>query len=1278
MITRFPCLKLEGGLIAADLVDQIADGNAPGQKAADFGLENRHLMDEIAAAWTDARAFWTAFQHRLSRLPASDPATTPTRDQWVIPLLSTLGYEPTYNPRAAEVDGMTFAISHRAGADEATPPVHVVGCRQSLDRRAESGRPRLAPHSLVQEYLNRTEHVWALVTNGFTLRVLRDSQLIRRQSYIEFDLQQMMESEKFADFALLYRVIHRTRLPRAMDDADQCLLERYHDLTKEQGGRVRERLRDGVEDALKLLANALLKHPKNNELTEKAHRREFTPLDFYQQLLRLIYRVLFLMVAEERNLISKGRTYRDYYSIGRLRRLAENRAAYTEHPDLWLGLQTVFRVFQDESLATHLEVSPLNGDLFDQSHTALLSSVVLSNRDLLMALWRLSMYRERDRAPLRRINYGALDVEELGSVYESLLDYQPVIVEQHGSLTFDLVSGTERKTTGSYYTPPELVNELIESALVPVIDERLSTAKTTEEKERALLDIKVCDPACGSGHFLLAAARRLAKELARVRTGETEPTPEEQSNAMRRVIAHSIYGVDRNPLAVDLCKVALWIEGTAQSKPLTFIDHRIRCGDSLVGVLDLSVLREGIPDEAFDPVAGDDKPIARAVKKRNRDEQRGVRMLAFEPAQELHELTDSQRQFLDLSDDDVKQVRRKAAFFEGSRGQATRWWEANMACNLWTAAFFVELTEENERAGRIPSTEPLRSYLDNPKGADARMVSAAMPQAERLRFFNWPMEFPEVFAQAGFDVVLVNPPWERIKLQEQEFFAVRNPEIAHATNKSARKKLIDALRDTNPVLVQEFGKAKHEAEAQSKFVRQSGRFPFSAVGDVNTYALFAELARDLISPNGYAGLIIPTGIATDDTLKGFFSDLMVKHALVQLTGFENEEFIFPAIANVVRFCAFVVTREGNQHLSPKFAFYIRRFEQLCQYERFFEVSRTDLELLNPNTLTCPVFRTRADAALTRKIYQSVPILENELRGENPWGVHFIRMFDMSNDSELFSEVPRDGYLPLYEAKMFWHFDHRFASYELKGLIAGKGGRGLPDMPLENHENPDYVIQPQYWIAKSEVEQRKPSYWRREWFIAFRDITSAKLERTAVFSVLPKVGVGNSAPILLPKTCEARVVSTLLANLNSLVFDYVTRQKIAGTHMNFFFVKQLPVLPPSAYTPADFDLISPRVLELVYTSWDMKPFAEDCGYRSGPFRWDNHRRALLRAELDAYYAKLYGLTRDELRYILDPKEVHGEDFPGETFRVLKEKELRKYGEYRTRRLVLEAWDRLFKG
>jgi hypothetical protein len=1357
MTSSYPTLHLEGGLIAPDLIEEINQGSLFGQKVSDYGFETRsHLTDEIAAAWASARSAWENFQKRLQRKDPNVSETTLTRDFWVIPLLTLLGYELTYQPRGRTIDGDNYVISHLAGNEENDPPVHIIGFSQDLDRRSDTGRPRLAAHALVQEYLNRTESVWGLVTNGRILRLLRDSGLMRRQSYIEFDLQSMMEGEKFADFVIFYRLLHRSRFPRSGQSYEDCLLEKYHHLSVEQGGRVRDHLRDGVEKALKIFANGFLKHPKNNQLRESIQHEQLSAFTFYQDLLHLIYRFLFLMVSEERGLITDSTTYHRYYSVNRLRRFAEINPAYTNHSDLWHGIETTFRFFQEEELAPFMGVPVLNGNLFSNSANFSIQGLALTNNDLLKAIRLLSLYRENEKTPYRRINYRALDVEELGSVYESLLDFQPVFTNKDGIIQFDLQAGTERKSTGSYYTPPELVSELIKSALLPVVADRLQLAKTKVEKAQAILDITVCDPACGSGHFLLAAARALGKELARIRYDEDEPTPEHLRLSIRDCIIHCIYGVDKNPLAVELCKVALWMEGHVQGKPLTFLDHRIKCGDSLVGVFDLTVLKDGIPDDAYQPVSGDEKPIAAAYKKRNKSERNSHQLsIPFQSSPDLQQIAEVDRILTELPDDTPENIRRKNVLYKKSRGTDSQWWSQNTSCHLWTAAFFAEFTRENMNKSCIPTSNDLRRYRQN-QSIDHRITGYAWKLAEKHRFFHWPLEFPQVFERGGFDVILCNPPWERIKLQEQEFFFTRDPEIAYASNKAARSKMIKELPKTKPSLYQEYLDALHGAEATSKFLRSSDRFPLTARGDINTYSIFSELFSIIINSLGRSGVVVQTGIATDDTNKEFFNYLVLNDMIVSLYDFQNRELIFQSVSSLYKF-SLLTLRSKSDQLTPsqsspphsevpsplmgegqdegeiyrnkdeitpsQFAFFLTRTEQLKDQHRVFNLTPQDFKLLNPNTQTCPIFRTREDAEITKKIYQRVPVLINEKTGANPWGVSFLRMFDMSNDSHLFktrielealgfhlfgNRLVKDEevYLPLYEAKMIWQFDHRYGTYD---GVESRSSTHLPTPTEKQYQDPNFVAIPWYWVEVSKISVNNSN---SNYLLAWRKIARSTDEHSSIFSILPSSGAGDS--ICLVKYNLNYKIIYLFANFNSIIFDFITRQKLGGINFSFHVIKQLPILPPELYTPSDIKFIVTRVLELTYTAWDIKAFADDVwrdadenlrgvlreqceenkritggheweppewaeieenGIPLPPFKWSEERRAILRAELDAYYAKLYGLTEKELRYILDPQDVYGPEFPGETFRVLKEKEIRQYGEYRTRRLVLEAWERL---
>jgi hypothetical protein len=1320
-MATFPAISIEGGLLGPDVLEQLLSGDLPGQKAADFGIEGRRaLTDEIAAAFADGRALWGVFQHRLQRLPADDSATTPTRDGWTIPLLGLLGYELTYNPRAYEIDGRSFAISHRAGAAEEAPPVHLVGARQDLGRVRASGRPRLAPHSLVQEYLNRTEHLWGVASNGLSLRLLRNSTFVRRQSYVEFDLQAIFDENRFQDFAAFYRLLHRSRLPRGLADTSDCLLEQYHTHSVEQGGRVREHLRDGVEDCLLRLAAGFLAHPANDELRRRvapacSGNERLSAEGLYRQLLRLVYRFLFLLVSEDRGLLGTEPLYHQHYGVGRLRRIVDQRAAYTEHDDLWQSLRLLWRVLTVDrtqpmlggrTMAAVLGLPVLNGELFERLD---LDDCSLANSDLLQAFWRLAWYQESRSSPPRRVNYAALDVEELGSVYESLLEFHPALDHQAGRLpTFRLDPGAERKTTGSYYTAPELVAEVIKSALEPVLAERLNVPKA--EQAKAIHSLRVCDPACGSGHFLLAAARHLGRELARVQTGDDEPAPERVRAATREVVAHCIYGVDKNPLAVDLCRVALWLESHTPDKPLTFLDHRIRCGDSLVGVFDLKVLAGGVPNEAFEPRPGDDKAVVRELRRRNREERGGQSdLLTWNAGDTLAAMTRSSHEVNDIVGDSPEEIRRKRQRFEQSHADE-RWRRQKEACDLWTAAFFQPLTKEVNPA---ISSDAVARHLAG-RQIDPRVLALAVTFANRQRFFHWPLEFPEVFADGGFDVVLSNPPWEQVELKEQEFFAARDPSIALAPTKAARTRLIRLLPETNPQLHVEYIDALRAADASRQFLAASRRFPLAARGRVNSYAVFTELAATALKPKGRTGLIIPIGIATDDTTKLLFGSFVSAGRLADLVGFENEDFIFPAVHHAFKFCKLTVTGVARPVPRSRIAFYVRRFPQLAEEWRYFTLEKGEFLLLNPNTGNCPIFRSQADAELTKAIYRRVSVLWREAKDgrpeDNPWKLRFSQgLFNMALDSGYFrtaAELERMGYrlqanvfvsgedcyLPLYEAKMLHQFDHRFSTYE--GATERQLNVGiLPQPTVEQKRDPSFVVQPRYWVRAEEVKAVAPD--GAKWFLGWRDITNSGNERTLVCSAVHKVAVGHKFMLMFSESLPQRRLC-LEAILNSFVVDYCARQKLGGTSFSYFIIRQLPVpSEPStdeqAFWTAPLSIatwILPRVLELTYTAYDVAPIARDCSYESPPFVWDAARRFEIRCELDAALFHLHlpgddnggwrraeAETPEQLAALQKhfPRPRDAVAFILDRFPIVKEKDEQAHGRYRTKERILEIYD-----
>jgi hypothetical protein len=734
-------------------------------------------------------------------------------------------------------------------------------------------------------------------------------------------------------------------------------------------------------------------------------------------------------------------------------------------------------------------------------------------------------------------------------------------------------------------------------------------------------------------------------------------------------VAHCLYGVDKNPMAVELCKVALWIEAIDPGKPLSFLDAHIQCGDSLVGVFDPEVLKDGIPDGAYKPLTGDEKPVCTSLKKANQEfNKRGQRDLFSFAAGTA--AVPSQAALDAVVEDNLAGVAAKAqAYQQWLQQPAVQ--QQLLAANVYAAAFFLPKSTASQSV--VPTSEHLDAALQGGSIPPA-MAAAVTKAAADFRFLHWHLTFPDVMQAGGFDCLLGNPPWERIKLQEKEFFAARSEAIATAPNKAARERLIQALRaadasEADRALVREFELAKREAEGSGEFIRGSGRFALTAVGDLNTYALFAEHFLNLIGPDGRAGLIVPTGIATDNSTKAYFDHVATKGKLISLISFFEIRKWFPGTDDRNPFCLLTL---GDGADACLLAFSVKSISELADHRRSFSLGPQDFTLLNPNTRTCPVFRSQMDAELTKKIYSRVPVLIDEAMGDqgNPWGIKFLRMFDMANDSHLFFVDPGSNRLPLYEAKLIHHYDHRWATYEADGSSR--------DVTLEEKRDPGFAVNPRYWVNRTEVEARLITQaWDRQWLMGWRNIARTSDERTLIATVVPVSGLGHSGTAFLANQSPTEMAS-LLALLGTIPFDFCVRQKVGGTNMTHNYVKQFPVLPPSAFNDEAIHFIIPRVLELTYTSRDLQPWAQDLGFDGPPFPFDPERRALLQAELDAYYAHLYGLTRDELRYILDPADLMGPDYPSETFRVLKNNEIRQLGEYRTQRLVLEAWDRLFGG
>jgi len=1435
----FAAIEVVGGLLPTDVIAQIAAGDAAEQSDDSYGVpKGLKLRDEIARFYQIAHAHWESFE-------AAKDANASAPIGFVQSLLSEcFGFKTLTKSAGKDIADRTFPVNF--SAENGRIPVIIApsspadsrkpGIDEALSQFGDDTRRRSATQ-LLQEYLNADEDaLWGITCDGSVLRIMRDNASLTRPAWIEVNFEKIFTEGLFPDFSAVWLILHASRFGAEGTSPSDCPLERWKERSRLDGAAAKDYLRLGVEAALIELGRGFIQHPYNTDLRDKFQSGELRRQAYYEELLRLVYRIIFLFAAEDRDLLHAPNTsdvarkaYLGGYSLHRLRERCVRNASLDKNIDAWEGMKSLFKALSDGQPALGLVAL---GGLFDPEKLAHLGNCKIENKRFLKAIWHVAWFRPEGQA-MTKVNWRDMETEELGSVYESLLELTPELNLEAREFTFaegDATKGNARKVSGSYYTPDSLVKLLLDTTLDPVLD--AAEARNPNDPVSEILKLSMIDPACGSGHFLLGAARRAAGRIARHRMPGAI-SQEVFQHALREVVGNCIYGSDRNPMAVELCKVALWIEALEPGKPLSFLDARIKCGDSLIGIFDYEMLKAGIPDDAYTAMSGDDKAVAKAYERLNKDERDGKAASGFiktlaAPA----EIVDGARKIAAMPEDTLSEVKAKARAF--ARYEASdQWQRLKLACDMYVAAFFTPKVGEAPTARTlvdmpVPTTGAMWEAVTGKIRSDILLENATKVTEENSAL-HWPLAFPAVMARGGFDAVVGNPPWERIKLQEQEFFASRDTAIATAKNKAARDKLIKALSAAEAGtpehdLFLEFEAAKRAAEASSFFVRKTGRFPLSGVGDVNTYALFAEhfsrLARrpqqnskaaqtSLLqaiadtggvreAPAGRAGMIVPTGIATDSSTSAFFGDLVSTKRLNALYDFENRDGIFPGVHRSFKFSTLSI---GPAKVA-NFAFFLHDVTMLEEKERRFTLSPEQIAAINPNTKTAPVFRSRADAELTAKLYSKAPVLIEERpdhpEGDNnPWGISFQTMFHMSNDSGYFRGTDdlekigfsrqgtnwehSDGrrYVPLYEAKMIHHYDHRWATYE--GEDEEQGTR---DVTLEEKQDPNFEPTPRYWVPEDEVDMRasrvptrlKTAFkkddaesclkimaewvlgstpglnpqspvsslrdiqahlsnilgpqatssnvvgrslqnwlsasaprgmemqrytpldhddlafikdyggrWlalagdlidrkKPRWLMGFRDITNSTNERTVISTVFPKCAVGHTMPLYFTPN-DPLDIATLVAQWPCMTLDYVARQKIGGTHLTYTYLNQLPFLTPELFDQSERDLLRKNVLELTYTSHSMRPWAEDLGYTGSPFAFDPDRRAQLRAQLDAFFAKKYGLTRDELRYVLDPHDVKGSDYPSETFRGLKNKETNQFGEYRTQRLVLEAFDKL---
>ena len=1384
-------------------------------RSADWSELDDVALDDLEAA----------LRTILDRFPiAGSPNESQTEDDLIWPVLHCLGWTAslrqqnlTSRGRDDVPDGLLFADD--AAKDRANRfreewkryelGVAVVESKRWLrpvDRRSGDKEEGTAPSTQMLRYLRRVDDLtsgglrWGILTNGARWRLYYQGVRSVSEQFFEIDLAAVLdlpghndglftlsESERRHGLKLFVLFFRREAfLPGAADS--RTLHRRALDEGRFHQERVAANLSNLVFGRVfPELAGAIAAAAPDAPLGEVR-----------DGALVVLYRMLFILYAEDRDLLPvRDARYDDYGLRDKVRgdvgkrkdrgdTFSETAARY------WSAIDDLCRMV-DEGDAS-IGLPPYNGGLFDRACAPLLARIRLGDRVMADVIDALSF--EVGPEGRRYINYRDLSVQQLGSIYERLLEHE-IVRDGDGIVVRPNVFA--RKGSGSYYTPDELVSLIIEETIGPLVRFRLDAfadeaarlrksrrpgpARLDELKRldpaRKLLELKVCDPAMGSGHFLVGFVDYLAdRVIASMAEAEAEAAMEgyvsplvedidavrdtvlgnavergwtirpeqlDDRHVVRRmVLKRCVYGVDKNPMAVELAKVSLWLHTFTVGAPLGFLDHHLRCGDSLFGCW----VRQG-----FDRA------------------EEGGRLYLHEPLNWAMQATRSMQVVEMLSDAAIDEAHHSAGVFAGVQRQtapldaflslvhAFEWLnvcdaEDEAALQSFFIGAFGDPVDiamgaapvadrsaglvESETSGSEASetAEPVASSTPEPGAGEASereatetpepgtketarsqrfdllherargLIARARALAAEERFLNWQVAFPGVWSDwdsneryGGFDAVIGNPPWDRMKLQQVEWFAVRRPEIARAQRAADRKRMIEALRDSGDPLAADFERANERAESALRVARTSGDYPWLARGDVNLYSLFVERAMALVNrPGGMVGLLTPIGIATDKTAAPFFADRIHARSVKAFLSFENRRgWLFPDVHHEEQPSVIVFAISKDQFPKLELGVRISSWEQFNDSERHFRVSASALREVNPNTVTVPLFRNRRDAQLTASIYRRLPILVNRSTGRaiRTWPVKYSTMFHMTNDSYRFRTreelEEREGawpvggnrfengareWLPLYEGKMVQIYNHRYASVRVNpNNISGQGKTEKLDS--ETLLKPAALPQPRYWIDAIHVSEE----YRGRWQIGFNDVCNTNNARSLIACIVPTVGFGNTLPILSRerKRLADHDFTPLVANLCALICDYVARQKIQSRHLNKYILEQLPVVPPRLFRKVHFgpktaaEIVREAVLELTYTAHDMAPFARDLGYvdetgaTNPPFQWDEARRLRLRAKLDAVFFHLYGVTdRNDVRYVYS------------TFPIVEQEETENYGRYRSRDLCLAYLNALAAG
>lgn len=1259
--------------------------------------------------------------------------------------------------------------------------------QRPLDRgdAAEAHDPG-APSSQMLRYLSRVDVVadhavkWGVLTNGAVWRLYWQDARSRAEEFFEIDVAAAMgvpgvQMEFDAPqpehaLRLFFLMFHRAAfLSQSWDAAGRS----FHAYARNEARVYEEKVAQDLgarvfSDIFPALAQALARGDLQARMHDygvgKAARKRYNRgylEEVREAALILLYRLLFLFYAEDRGLLPVRDERYHAYSARRLRERVRDdidarRPLATKLDNLYRDLQGVFSIIDEGEDA--VGIPAYNGGLFDRARSPILARSRVP--DSVMAPIIDALSRRTEDLLRGWINYRDLSVAHLGGIYERLLEY----TLEHEVAPKDSFENTPeidrivarpasfaRKVSGSYYTHDDLVRLILRESVGLLAQERFEAFATRIERWKkkialnpgdwdaldkldpasAILELKICDPAMGSGHFLVALVDDLAdRVLEAINTAEhlvseqpwaahlieqgrpwqsplvariahirrtikgaarehgwavTDAQLDDRHVVRRMILKKSVFGVDKNPMAVELAKTALWLHTFTVGAPLSFLDHHLKCGDSLHG--------ERLPD------------VARGIEALGMLFQRGelTRLeIAAKSLAQVADLTDvdiaEARLSKQLSDEAERQVAPINALLDFWR--ALRWklpgWPVNTAKKLeklgdkQTAEALGEifspdrnllalLTVKTEQQEEYVVREPVKVAPPTPGEA---LMAELREIAAREAFLHWWTAFPTVFDAAGrggFDVVLGNPPWDRIKLQEVEWFAERDRAIAAQPRAADRKRMIEALekKKYGPApLWLEYAEACERAEANARVLGKGGDYPLLGGGDANLYSLFVERGQALTAANGVVALLTPSGIAADKGAAEFFRGISVTGRLGALFDFENKKVFFPDVDSRFKFCALLFGGEQRRFPATHCAFYLHSIDELDDPTRVLELSAEDFKRVNPNTGAAPIFSSRRDADITMRIYREHPILVDRSEGgeRRVWPVKYVTMFHMTNDSHLFlarAEVDKRGIdaVPLYEGKMVQMYDHRAADVTVN---AGNLHRAAQPQPIAVVEkmNPDRLPVPQFFVEASQTTANP-----FPWALGFKEITAPTNMRSMIAMLLPGAGFGNKVPLLVPQEATAREAAAfcalLLANLNSFAFDFVLRQKLQGQTINLFILEQLPVIVPARFEESIgktkiSDFVRDQVLHLSYTAHDLAPFARDLGYDGPPFAWDDEDRRSRMVILDALFMHLYGLSEDDAAWILD------------SFPIVRAQDEAAFGDYRTKTRILNALKAINEG